>query len=137
MADDDIVKVRLSGTNISRLADKITELYGWTVLERSGPYMNRRDPGERVYMTVRFGYPAVVQIHAWLAANGWDKQPDGEAGAYWTKGPAPGRPPSVVGVPHDDTDQKLTGSALERIAAAEGRPLHEVLTAIEKAATNG
>jgi hypothetical protein len=54
MATDpaDVVKVRLSGTDISRLADKIAELEGWTVLDRSQPYPNRRDPGERVYMTV-------------------------------------------------------------------------------------
>lgn len=57
MADRDIVRVRLSGTDIGKLADRIAELYGWTVLDRSAPQRNRRDPGERVCMTVRYGYP--------------------------------------------------------------------------------
>lgn len=131
MSDPNVVKARLSGTNIAALADAIAELDGWTVLERSQLYPNRRDPGERVYMTVRYGWPPVTAITAWLAANGWDKQPDGEAGAFWTRGPQPGRPPSVVAVPLDDSDTGFVRGALDRIAKAEGRPLHELLTAIE------
>jgi hypothetical protein len=51
---DDIVKVRLSGTGISRLADAIAESGDWAVLDRSRPYPNRREPGERIYLTVRY-----------------------------------------------------------------------------------
>lgn len=125
MTDRDIVKVRLSGTDTGRLAGEIAELDGWTVLDRSVPRRNRRDPGERVYLTVRCGYPAVARLLGWLAANGWSKESEGPHVAFWTKGTA------QVLVPNDDGDDKATLGGLKRIAKAEGRPLHELLTEVE------
>jgi hypothetical protein len=45
-----VVKVRLCGDPAS--IDAVAEvLAGWT-LDRSAPYLNRRDPGQRVYLTL-------------------------------------------------------------------------------------
>jgi hypothetical protein len=48
-----VVKVRLSGAaeDIEPVAELLAA-HG-TVIERSAPYPNRRDPGVRVYMTVQ------------------------------------------------------------------------------------
>lgn len=58
-----VVKVRLAGApadvaalqeTLALLARSRAELpYGIEVLEQSAPYPNRRDPGERLYLTLR------------------------------------------------------------------------------------
>ena len=53
-----VVKVRLSGApdDVAAVAALITDYDGAPgieIIERSAPYPNRRDPGERVYLTVR------------------------------------------------------------------------------------
>jgi hypothetical protein len=54
-----IVKVRLSGAagDVAAVAALLTDYAdcGIDVIEQSAPYPNRRDPGERVYLTVRIG----------------------------------------------------------------------------------
>ena len=54
-----IVKVRLSGAagDVAMVAALLTgnDGRGIDVIEQSAPYPNRRDPGERVYLTVRIG----------------------------------------------------------------------------------
>jgi hypothetical protein len=54
-----VVKLRLSGTaaDIGVLDGLLAALPGVEVLDRSGVYANRRDPGERVYLTVRLTTP--------------------------------------------------------------------------------
>jgi hypothetical protein len=53
-----VVGVRLSGAaaDVGQMADVLRTLadrFGFMeILEQSGPYPNRRDPGERVYLTV-------------------------------------------------------------------------------------
>ena len=51
-----IVKVRLSGAagDVAMVAALLTDYNGCgiDVIEQSAPYPNRRDPGERVYLTV-------------------------------------------------------------------------------------
>jgi hypothetical protein len=44
-----IVKVRLSGAAAD--IEHITRLLAGTIIERSAPYPNRRNPGVRVYLT--------------------------------------------------------------------------------------
>jgi hypothetical protein len=55
-----VVRIRLSGSSADVAA--VADALGGTgiVLERSRPYPNRRDPGERVYLTVQIpaGAPA-------------------------------------------------------------------------------
>lgn len=47
------VEIRLSG-DPEHIQTAATALAAWcTVLEQRGPYPNRRDPGVRVYLTVR------------------------------------------------------------------------------------
>jgi len=50
-----VVKARLSGAagDIAAVAEVLAREFG--VIERSASYPNRRDPGERVYLTVRIG----------------------------------------------------------------------------------
>lgn len=52
-----IVKVRLAGTaaDVELLATLLADYAGSgiDVLDRSGPYPNRRDPGVRVYLTLQ------------------------------------------------------------------------------------
>jgi hypothetical protein len=52
-----VVKARLSGTveDIEIVAEILTGVpgAGVEVLDRSAPYPNRRDPGVRVYLTLR------------------------------------------------------------------------------------
>lgn len=53
-----VVKVRLSGApdDVAMVATLLTDYDGAPgvqIIERSAPYPNRRDPGERVYLTVR------------------------------------------------------------------------------------
>ena len=53
-----VVKVRLSGApdDVAMVATLITDYDGAPgveIIDRSAPYANRRDPGERVYLTVR------------------------------------------------------------------------------------
>ena len=54
-----IVKIRLSGAagDVAMVAALLTDYDGCgiDVIEQSAPYPNRRDPGERVYLTVRIG----------------------------------------------------------------------------------
>jgi len=54
-----VVKVRLSGTagDVAVVAALLTgyDGCGIDVIEQSAPYPDRRDPGERVYLTVRIG----------------------------------------------------------------------------------
>ncbi len=45
-----VVKVRLSGA--SQDIEFVAELLVGMVIDRSAPYPNRRDPGQRVYLTV-------------------------------------------------------------------------------------
>jgi len=49
-----VVKVRLSGgaRDIEALTAILASV-GAEIIERSGPRRNRRDPGERMYLTVR------------------------------------------------------------------------------------
>jgi hypothetical protein len=50
-----VVKIRLSGAagDIEVLAGLVSSSPAAEVIDRSAPYPNRRDPGERVYLTVR------------------------------------------------------------------------------------
>jgi hypothetical protein len=50
-----VVKIRLSGAtgDVEVLADVLSASPSAEVIDRSAPYPNRRDPGERVYLTVR------------------------------------------------------------------------------------
>ena len=50
-----VLKLRLSGAaeDIDTLAVLLAGLPAVVVLERSGAYANRRDPGERVYLTIQ------------------------------------------------------------------------------------
>lgn len=53
-----VVKIRLSGApdDVAMMATLITDYDGAPgieIIERSAPRVNRRDPGERVYLTVR------------------------------------------------------------------------------------
>jgi hypothetical protein len=50
-----VVKIRLSGAagDIEALADVLSASPATEVIDRSAPYPNRRDPGERVYLTLR------------------------------------------------------------------------------------
>ena len=50
-----VVKVRLSGADadLDVLAEVLSRSPTVEILDRSAPYKNRRDPGERVYLTVR------------------------------------------------------------------------------------
>lgn len=50
-----VVKIRLSGAagDVEVLADVLSASPTAEVIDRSSPYPNRRDPGERVYLTVR------------------------------------------------------------------------------------
>jgi hypothetical protein len=50
-----VVKIRLSGAagDVEVLADVLSASPAAEVIDRSAPYPNRRDPGERVYLTVR------------------------------------------------------------------------------------
>ena len=50
-----VVKVRLSGSAADVAAVAAVIASGARVLERSAAYANRRDPGERVYLTVQIG----------------------------------------------------------------------------------
>lgn len=54
-----VVKIRLSGASgdVAAAAALLTDYdgRGIDVIEQSAPYPNRRDPGERVYLTVRIG----------------------------------------------------------------------------------
>jgi hypothetical protein len=56
-----VVKVRLSGA--AEDLEVVAEILagypgaGVEVLDRSAPYPNRRDPGERVYLTLRITEP--------------------------------------------------------------------------------
>lgn len=54
-----VVKIRLSGAtgDVAMVAALLTgyDGCGIDVIEQSAPYPNRRDPGERVYLTVRIG----------------------------------------------------------------------------------
>jgi hypothetical protein len=54
-----VVKVRLSGdaSCAALLAAIIGASPAVDVIEQSAPYPNRRDPGERVYLTVRVATP--------------------------------------------------------------------------------
>jgi len=123
----EIVDVRLSGSPemVAMLAGAMTALDGWTVLDVSEAYTNRRDPGERRYLTLRQGYPSVSAITAWLEKNGWEKLTTGPAGALWTK------LGDRAGVPSDDSDPLLTKGALERIAATEGADVGELVALID------
>jgi hypothetical protein len=51
----DVVKVRLSGEpdDVSAMAEILTYIEPIEVLSESGPRPNRREPGKRVYLTVR------------------------------------------------------------------------------------
>ena len=53
------VKIRLSGASgdVAMVAALLTgyDGRGIDVIEQSAPYPNRRDPGERIYLTVRIG----------------------------------------------------------------------------------
>jgi hypothetical protein len=50
-----VVKIRLSGAagDVEVLAGVLSASPAAEVIDRSSPYPNRRDPGERVYLTVR------------------------------------------------------------------------------------
>jgi hypothetical protein len=50
-----VVKIRLSGAagDVEVLAGVLGSSPAAEVIDRSAPYPNRRDPGERVYLTVR------------------------------------------------------------------------------------
>ena len=50
-----VVKVRLSGADgdVDVMAEVLSRSPTVEILDRSAPYPNRRDPGERVYLTVR------------------------------------------------------------------------------------
>jgi hypothetical protein len=54
-----VVKIRLSGASgeVAVVAALLTGYNGCgiEVIGQSAPYPNRRDPGERVYLTVRIG----------------------------------------------------------------------------------
>lgn len=54
-----VVKVRLSGEHgdVEDLAEVLTASPAVEVLDRSAPYPNRRDPGVRVYLTLRISEP--------------------------------------------------------------------------------
>jgi hypothetical protein len=56
-----VVKVRLSGAaeDLEVVAELLSDCPGTgvEVLDRSAPYPNRRDPGERVYLTLRISEP--------------------------------------------------------------------------------
>ncbi len=56
-----VVKVRISGSaGDIEVISEILSGYGASgveVLDRSAPYPNRRDPGQRVYLTLRIGAP--------------------------------------------------------------------------------
>jgi hypothetical protein len=54
-----VVKIRLSGdpADTALLAAVIAASPAVEVIEQSAPYPNRRDPGERVYLTVRVDRP--------------------------------------------------------------------------------
>ena len=51
----DVVKIRLSGAaeDVEALADVLSASPTAEIIDRSAPYPNRRDPGERVYLTLR------------------------------------------------------------------------------------
>ena len=63
-----VVKVRLSGApaDVAAMQETFALLargraplpYGIEVLDQSAPYPNRRDPGERVYLTLRISKEA-------------------------------------------------------------------------------
>jgi len=46
-----ILQVRLSGEPED--IERVVALMGSWVITRRGPYLNRRDPGERVYLTLQ------------------------------------------------------------------------------------
>ena len=50
-----MVKIRLSGAadDVEVLAGVLSTSPAAEVVDRSAPYPNRRDPGERVYLTLR------------------------------------------------------------------------------------
>jgi hypothetical protein len=50
-----VIKLRLSGAaaDIDALAALLADLPPVEVIDRSAPYPNRRDPGERAYLTIR------------------------------------------------------------------------------------
>ncbi len=50
-----VVKIRLSGAadDVEVLAGVLSTSPAAEVVDRSAPYPNRRDPGERVYLTLR------------------------------------------------------------------------------------
>ncbi len=50
-----VVKIRPSGAagDVEVLADVLSASPAAEVIDRSAPYPNRRDPGERVYLTLR------------------------------------------------------------------------------------
>ena len=54
-----VVKIRLSGeaADSALLAAIIAASPAVEVIEQSAPYPSRRDPGERVYLTVRVARP--------------------------------------------------------------------------------
>lgn len=132
MTDNDIVNVRLSGTDVGKLADAIAGLDGWTVLDRREP-LGRSADREYIHLTVRYGYPPVTAITAWLAANGWQATSTGIAGSLWVKVSDVGR----VGVPLVDSDPKFTRESLVRIAAAEGLDLGELVALIDAGRSGG
>jgi hypothetical protein len=70
----DYVKVRLSGIlpGISaavRVLTAAAEAEGFEVAEVSQPYPNRRDPGFRLYATLRFPDPAETTVNQRGAAH--------------------------------------------------------------------
>ncbi len=58
-----VVKVRLSGDRAD--IDIVAAVLAGTceVLDRSGPRVNRYDPGERVYLTIRIGADPAEPVH--------------------------------------------------------------------------
>jgi hypothetical protein len=57
-----VLRLRVSGAgaDIDALAGLLAGLPAVQVLDRSAPYPNRRDPGERVYLTVQVSPPAAA-----------------------------------------------------------------------------
>jgi hypothetical protein len=60
-----VVKIRLSGAaeDLEVVAEVLAGYpgAGVEVLDRSAPYPNRRDPGVRVYLTLRIAAPEVTR----------------------------------------------------------------------------
>jgi hypothetical protein len=55
-----VVKVRILGAQpdldvLASVLERLAVTVGMEVLDRDGPHANRRDPGGRVYLTVRIG----------------------------------------------------------------------------------